>query len=210
MASEYFITRSDELKHYGIQGQKWGVRRFENYDGTLTPEGKERYGIGDGKRPTDKQITNYKGDRVKYYKSIDKRVKRYDELVRKANALADKYDFDRDDGGGGSTPAASRAGKKYMKYWEEAEELIEQASKDIEAKVNKEVIDVYGKERIDSYKFNQDVKNGMATVALLGLAGIYITHPVKATAVYAAGITTAAVYVAIRDTIKKKKDKDNE
>lgn len=49
----------------------------------------------------------------------------------------------------------------------------------------------------------------MATVALLGIAGIYIAHPVKATAVYAAGITTAAVYVAIRDKIKKDKKKKN-
>ena len=31
------------LMHYGIKGQKWGVRRFQNADGTLTPEGKERY-----------------------------------------------------------------------------------------------------------------------------------------------------------------------
>ena len=32
-----------ELYHHGILGQKWGVRRFENKDGSLTPEGKERY-----------------------------------------------------------------------------------------------------------------------------------------------------------------------
>lgn len=31
------------LIHYGIQGQKWGVRRFQNEDGTLTPEGIKRY-----------------------------------------------------------------------------------------------------------------------------------------------------------------------
>lgn len=210
MASEYYVTRNDELRHFGIKGQRWGVRRFENYDGTLTPEGRERYGLDGNKRPTDKQITSYKADRVKYYKSIDKRVKRYDELVRKANALAEKYDFDGDDGGGGSTPASQRAGKKYMKYWDEAEELMEKASRDIEERVNKEVIDVYGKERIDSYQFNQNVKNGMATVALLGIAGIYITHPIKATAVYAAGITTAAVYVAIRDKIKKDREKNKE
>lgn len=39
---------SDELYHWGIKGQKWGVRRFENADGTLTPEGRERYGSGNG------------------------------------------------------------------------------------------------------------------------------------------------------------------
>lgn len=32
-----------ELEHYGIDGQKWGIRRFQYEDGTLTPEGKERY-----------------------------------------------------------------------------------------------------------------------------------------------------------------------
>lgn len=31
------------LQHHGILGQKWGHRRFENEDGTLTEEGKQRY-----------------------------------------------------------------------------------------------------------------------------------------------------------------------
>lgn len=37
----------DEIKHHGIKGQKWGKRRFQNKDGSLTPEGKKRYGDGD-------------------------------------------------------------------------------------------------------------------------------------------------------------------
>ena len=35
-----------ELYHHGIKGQKWGYRRYQNEDGTLTEAGKERYGVG--------------------------------------------------------------------------------------------------------------------------------------------------------------------
>ena len=40
---------NDFLVHYGIKGQKWDIRRFQNEDGTLTEEGKQRYGVGDGR-----------------------------------------------------------------------------------------------------------------------------------------------------------------
>ena len=35
-----------ELYHHGIKGQKWGIRRYRYADGSLTPLGRERYGIG--------------------------------------------------------------------------------------------------------------------------------------------------------------------
>ena len=39
----YWVV-NDELYHHGIKGQKWGIRRYQNPDGTLTEEGKKRYG----------------------------------------------------------------------------------------------------------------------------------------------------------------------
>lgn len=34
---------SNTIYHYGIKGQKWGIRRFQNSDGSLTNAGKKRY-----------------------------------------------------------------------------------------------------------------------------------------------------------------------
>ena len=31
------------LKHWGIKGMKWGIRRFQNKDGSLTAAGRKRY-----------------------------------------------------------------------------------------------------------------------------------------------------------------------
>lgn len=40
---KHFIYDPNYLMHHGIKGQKWGVRRFQNEDGSLTPEGRARY-----------------------------------------------------------------------------------------------------------------------------------------------------------------------
>lgn len=37
------FVSSNELYHWGIKGQKWGVRQYQNKDGSLTPAGRERY-----------------------------------------------------------------------------------------------------------------------------------------------------------------------
>lgn len=37
------LLEDNHLAHHGVKGQKWGLRRFQNEDGTLTKEGRERY-----------------------------------------------------------------------------------------------------------------------------------------------------------------------
>lgn len=69
----------DELCHYGIKGQKWGVRRFQNSDGSYTSEGKRR-------------AQQEKKDPVKEMKDPVKEMK--DEDLRKAInrlSLENKY-----------------------------------------------------------------------------------------------------------------------
>lgn len=40
--SNYIIIYSNELQHHGIKGQRWGVRRFQNPDGSFTEQGRRR------------------------------------------------------------------------------------------------------------------------------------------------------------------------
>ena len=58
---EHYKIYADYLEHHGILGQKWGVRRFQNKDGTLTTAGKERY-YGEGAGEINPKIKKYIGD----------------------------------------------------------------------------------------------------------------------------------------------------
>ena len=64
------------LAHHGVEGQKWGVRRWQNKDGSLTPEGRIHYGI-EGKTASD-------------YKGVSKNKRRQEHYDRIAQLEADK------------------------------------------------------------------------------------------------------------------------
>lgn len=94
---EYVIRREgneDYLEHHGIKGQKWGVRRFENPDGTLTDAGKERYSISSGgnkrlQKRFDKEIR--KLDRLRYKADADLQeqiAKKYGKRALRSGAIA--------------------------------------------------------------------------------------------------------------------------
>lgn len=49
------------MRHHGIKGQRWGIRRFQNDDGSLTPAGRKRYGEDRYKLYDDGKIEIEKG-----------------------------------------------------------------------------------------------------------------------------------------------------
>ena len=48
---------NNSLEHHGIKGQKWGIRRFQNEDGTLTEAGKARYNPDGSPKNPEKMST---------------------------------------------------------------------------------------------------------------------------------------------------------
>ena len=78
------------LYHYGIPGQKWGVRRYQNYDGSYTEEGLIRYGRGTGKRRSSKlERREEKRNKVirGYQETVDNGTKIKDDVMRIINDL---------------------------------------------------------------------------------------------------------------------------
>ena len=74
MSKQY---RIDELVHYGVKGQKWGRRRYQNKDGSLTPAGRERYGSEEN---FDKQ----------YSEDVKKSINKAKSGLNKASGVVDK------------------------------------------------------------------------------------------------------------------------
>ncbi len=66
------------LKHHGIKGQKWGVRRFQNKDGTLTSAGQKRY--------SDSSEVSEIENRLDYPKNISNTTKK---VINDYNTLND-------------------------------------------------------------------------------------------------------------------------
>ena len=52
------LIKNNVLEHSGIKGQKWGIRRFQNEDGSLTEEGKKRYGNPETYRAVAKEVSS--------------------------------------------------------------------------------------------------------------------------------------------------------
>lgn len=84
LSNGQFMSES-ELYHHGVKGQKWGVRRYQNEDGTLTAAGKKRYTNSDGSL-NEKGKKKF-GDSVKTAESSDNKVNP-DTAIENINTFA--------------------------------------------------------------------------------------------------------------------------
>ena len=87
---------SDYIAHHGIIGQKWGVRRFQNPDGTLTEAGRKHYGY-ESKRTNSKvsELTDTgRGERNKVLKDTNNSardaIQGTIKTAKSANRIANK------------------------------------------------------------------------------------------------------------------------
>lgn len=69
------LSNADDasLQHWGILGMKWGIRRYQNKDGSLTAEGKARY-LKDTKRELKKKISEEKVNNNRALRRLRKKL----------------------------------------------------------------------------------------------------------------------------------------
>lgn len=110
----YYIV-SNELAHHGIKGQKWGVRRYQNDDGSLTPAGAKRYGVDKLDSSKNKDKISSMGE-----KKLIKKARR--EQARLYRRIEGRKMMDEED-------AASEKNKRTEDYQRKKEEAMERGYK---------------------------------------------------------------------------------
>ena len=96
------------LEHHGIKGQKWGIRRYQNTDGTLTAEGRKRLGYGERKSRTDqnrrrkatknaKTAEQERAELREYIRDHPKKITKYRKSLTQddVDAIMKNIEFDR-------------------------------------------------------------------------------------------------------------------
>ena len=127
------LVHADEdgvyLAHHGIKGQRWGVRRFQNPDGSLTEKGKRRMKTLQGK--SDK--LDAKKAKLNSPKNMVK-LSQYKSLSADRHAAANRHKADEDFyrnkasyalNNHGSKVATKNADKAHTKYVQEAKKAAE-------------------------------------------------------------------------------------
>lgn len=118
------LWEDNYLAHFGIKGQKWGIRRFQNEDGTLTEAGKKRYGS------TEAEFKNYlkvQKDKANKLQAIER--KRKEVYVKKQNRYLEINPFQPEHAGRRWAKAQKKLNKQQEKV-DKIQEIYDRLPKD--------------------------------------------------------------------------------
>ena len=115
------VTSDDELAHYGILGMRWGIRRYQNPDGTLTDIGKKRLA-----KHWKKKIEDIDKDRKKIGKE------KIDTMIKYGDSLNNVVSFLNSDAGKGIRQKLGLSTKDIFDF-SKKEKKAEERQKDIDS-----------------------------------------------------------------------------
>ena len=91
-----YVVINGELYHHGVKGMKWGVRRYQNKDGSLTTEGKAKYGDDITKRKVKhvkKQFQAGLKSKVIDVRATGKKIDKEMSKTKEGKALKNANDY---------------------------------------------------------------------------------------------------------------------
>lgn len=161
------------LMHYGVNGQKWGVRRYQNPDGSLTPEGKEHYGLGSS------QVEAMKADISSMYKKNGKAKGMKADSLIKTKAAYKKSKYDQIDEDTKEEYEKSILKMKSANKATMANMLSKDAAEKAKKEVDKMADEIFGSDKMlkqvnDGFNYTWSTVGIISSIALVGdLAYLY-------------------------------------
>lgn len=117
------LNVDNHIEHFGIKGQKWGHRRYQNSDGSLTPAGRDHYNVG-AARISAREEANYKLGKHRY--ALGKKIVKNNSEI---NRLKEEYEYSTNPKDSASYAkrinSLSKANSKYGKRIKAIEEEME-------------------------------------------------------------------------------------
>jgi len=116
-----YESQNDYLMHYRTKGSKNGYRRYQKEDGSLTPEGREHYGVGDPRKAGGVGLHDKQGNRVSVASNVKAAYKNAPGVAKAAFKMLFKKKS--------SNKPAATEGIQQQKKTESSEEAPKKTSK---------------------------------------------------------------------------------